>query len=196
MRRIFFVTHADVIMDPVVPVTDWQLSARGTARHRAFARACPPVGSVFSSFERKAMDGADILAEAQGLVARRVASLHENDRSATGYLPPAEFEAMADAFFAHPRDSQRGWERAIDAQARVVMTLRRVVAEAPSGDIAVVAHGGIGALLRAHLRGVGIDRSHDQPAGGGGGHLMVVSLPDWRLLQDWTRIEDFAEAQA
>ena len=33
------------------------------------------------------------------------ADLGENDRSATGYLPKAEFEAMADAFFARPDES-------------------------------------------------------------------------------------------
>lgn len=195
MRRLFFVTHADVVIDPDVPVPAWRLSMRGIARHRAFARVCPPLGCVVSSEERKAMDGADSLADAQGLPVRRVAALHENDRSATGYLPHAEFEVMADAFFANPHDSQRGWERAIDAQARVVKTLHGVVAEAPAGDIAVVAHGAIGALLRAHLLDVDIDRSHDQPAGGGG-HLMVVALPDWQLLRDWTPIEDYQEVQA
>ncbi|MBY6115868.1 phosphoglycerate mutase family protein [Mameliella alba] len=195
MRRLFFITHADVVMEPEVPVPEWRLSDRGRARHEAFARVCPPVGSVYCSMERKAVDGAEILAAAQGLRARSVLALHENDRSATGYLPPEEFEAVADAFFARPREKVRGWERAIDAQARVVMTLKRVLAEAPEGDLAVVAHGGIGALLRAHLLGVGIDRSHDQPAGGGG-HVMTVGLPGWQLLSDWTRIEEFAEEGA
>ena len=44
----------------------------------------------------------------------------ENDRSATGFLPREEFWATADLFFAHPTESIRGWERAIDAQARIV----------------------------------------------------------------------------
>ncbi|MGP6088028.1 histidine phosphatase family protein [Antarctobacter jejuensis] len=190
MRHLYFITHAEVVMDPAVAVPDWALSEVGQARHRAFAERCPPVAAIFCSYECKAMQGADILAEAQGLVAKRVLSLHENDRSATGYLPPEEFERVADAFFANPRQQVRGWERAIDAQARVVMTLKRVVAEAPDGDIAVVAHGGIGALLRAHLLDVLIDRTHDQPAGGGG-HAMVIGLPDWTLRRDWHRIESF-----
>lgn len=28
--------------------------------------------------------------------------MHENDRSATGFLPPPEFEAVANQFFANP----------------------------------------------------------------------------------------------
>lgn len=199
MRRLYYITHADVVIDPDVPVPEWRLSARGKARHEDFARRCPPVSSVFSSMERKAREGAAILAEDRGLVHREVLSLAENDRSATGYLPGPEFETMADAFFANPRESVRGWERAIDAQYRIVATLKRVVAEAPDGDIAVVAHGGIGALLRAHLTGSEIDRSHDQPRGAGG-HVLVVGLPAsgdadggaWRLLDGWISIDSFA----
>ena len=191
MRRLFYITHADVVQDPEVPVTDWALSARGIARHRALAARMPPLGAVFSSAERKAREGATLLAGAQGLTARTVLALHENDRSSTGYLPPVEFEAMADAFFARPRERVRGWERAIDAQYRIVATLRRIVPECRAGDIAVVAHGGVGALLRAHLLGASIDRSHDQPQGTGGGHVLTVSLPDWGLDRDWTAFEAF-----
>lgn len=36
----------------------------------------------------------------------------ENDRSSTGFLPPEEFEVVADAFFAQPGVSVRGWETA------------------------------------------------------------------------------------
>lgn len=151
VRRLYDVSHAEVAIDPSVPVPDWGLSKTGHARHAAFADLCPPVGSVFSSDERKAREGAEILATLRGIVVRRVLSLHENDRSATGYLPPEECEAVADAFFANPRERVRFWKRAIDAQARIVATLRRVVAEAPEGCIAVIAHGGVGALFRAHL---------------------------------------------
>ena len=36
-----------------------------------------------------------------------LADLGENDRSATGYLPKAEFEALADAFFSAPMSAWR-----------------------------------------------------------------------------------------
>ena len=74
--------------------------------------------------------------------------LGENDRSATGFLPPPEFERMADAFFANPTVSVRGWERAVDVQARIVAAVRAVAAaEEGAGDILVAAHGAVGALL-------------------------------------------------
>ncbi len=46
---ILFITHAEVEIDPEVPVTEWRFSGPGRIRHEA---------------------------------------LHENGRSATGYLPP------------------------------------------------------------------------------------------------------------
>ena len=36
-------------------------------------------------------------------------------------MPPEEFEYTADLFFAHPEESIRGWERASDAQRRVMV---------------------------------------------------------------------------
>ena len=179
--RLWYVTHADVVIDPEVPVPDWALTERGRARHQACAERISGIGSVLCSFERKAVEGAEIIAAAHGMLARPVLSLHENDRSATGYLPGPEFEATAEAFFARPREKIRGWERAIDAQYRIVATLKRVVAEAPKdGDIVVVAHGAVGALLRAHLLGDSISRSHDQPQGVGGGHWKMRQRRDRR----------------
>lgn len=192
MRRLFFITHAEVLIDPEVPVPEWPLSPEGRARHETFSARVTKITSVWSSAEVKARDGAEILAGAHGVALQVLEALHENDRSATGYLPPPEFERVADAFFAHPHDSVRGWERAADAQTRIVAAIDEVIARSPVGDIAVVAHGGVGALLRAHVLGMAIDRSHDQPRGGGG-HVMVLGLPDRAMLRDWQRIEQFEE---
>jgi broad specificity phosphatase PhoE len=99
----------------------------------------PRLRSLFCSTERKARDGAAILAEALGLPVTELEKLGENDRSSTGYLPKLEFEAMADAFFARPQESVRGWERAADAQSRIVAAVDEVLRRAPAeGDIAIV----------------------------------------------------------
>jgi broad specificity phosphatase PhoE len=97
--------------------------------------------------------------------------------------------ATADAFFARPDDSVRGWERAVDAQARIVAAVQAVLAQAPPGDVAIVAHGGVGALLLCHLKHVPISRAEDQP-GEGGGNIFVFGRADWALVQGWRRIEE------
>ena len=188
VRRLFFITHADVVQDPDVPVPRWPLSDAGRARHRSLNDWLPEVASIWSSDEQKAIDGAGILGAARGLTPSVLPALGEIDRSATGFLPAREFEDVADRFFAEPEVSVRGWERAVDAQGRIVAALREVARQVPEGDIAVVSHGAVGALAMAHLAGAPIARSFDQP-GRDGGHLMVIGLPGWSCLSGWQRIE-------
>lgn len=190
LGQVHFLTHPEVLIDPLVPIPDWPLSPRGLSRARAMLGQ-PWVGdirAVFASTERKARDMAEILAGHLGLAFTSFEELGENDRSATGYLPPPEFEATADAFFAQPETSIRGWERAVDAQARIVAAVTRVLASAPAGDLAIVAHGGVGALLLCHLKGVPIRRAEDQP-GQGGGQGFRFTRDGWHLWEGWRPIE-------
>lgn len=190
MATITFITHPDVAIDPSIPVPDWCLNPTGVARMRSMLTQhwVASITHVASSAERKARDGADILASHLGLVPSVHEALGENDRSATGYLPKPAFEALADAFFAKPTHSMQGWERAVDAQARIVGAVRAVLAQAPDGDVAVVSHGGVGALLLCHLRQSPISRAADQPRGNGG-YFLVFDRATWRLQSDWIRID-------
>jgi hypothetical protein len=120
------------------------------------------------------MDMAELLAGHLGLSYVTRADLGENDRSATGYLPREEFEATADLFFKHPDRSVRGWEPARAAQARIVGAIDDISKAAPHVNMAVVAHGGVGALLLCRLKGVPISRAEDQP-GEGGRQLFRIS---------------------
>lgn len=110
MPTLHFITHPEVVIDPSVPVPDWPLSPEGV-RRMGLALEQPwmsRLGAVFSSAERKAIDIARLVGKRFRLLPVIVAELGENDRSATGYLPKAEFEATADLFFAHPDESVRG----------------------------------------------------------------------------------------
>ena len=190
-RHVTFITHPDVLIDPAVPVPDWPLSERGRERMRTVVDQPWTAGlrDLFCSTERKARDGAAILADALGLPVTELEELGENDRSSTGYLPKLEFETMADAFFARPEESVRGWERAADAQRRIVAAVDEVLRRAPAeGDIAIVSHGGVGALLLCHLQGRPISRAADQPAGQGG-HYYAFTAEDRRLLHGWRSID-------
>ncbi|MBR0666993.1 histidine phosphatase family protein [Roseomonas hellenica] len=191
MTIVHFITHPEVTIDPAIPVPDWRLSNRGLDRMRRLLDHpwVEAIAAVFSSAERKAGDAVAILAGHRGLPVTVIDGLGENDRFATGYLPRAEFEVVADAFFARPQESVRGWERAIDAQARIVTAVERAIALAPSeGDVAILSHGGVGALLLCHLSGVPIIRAADQP-GEGGGNVFTFEAATRRLLSGWRRME-------
>lgn len=187
-----YLTHPQVRIDPDVPVPQWGLSSVGLDRTalvstREWVRN---LGRIISSDEVKAVETAEILAKAAGIIPEQVESMHENDRSATGFLPPPAFEAAADWFFAHPHQSFHGWERAIDAQSRIVSAVDAVLsAHDPTIPIAFIGHGGVGTLLKCHLSGQIISRSTDQPPGGG--NLFCFTLADRRISCDWTAMEDW-----
>ncbi len=147
----------------------------------------PRLAHVFSSPEPKALQTAELLAAACGCPFVVEEGLRENDRSTTRFLPPPEFEAVADLFFHNPTLSVRGWETAQAAQQRVVAAVQRCLARAPSGDVAVVAHGAVGTLLWCHLAGWPIDRQHDQP---GQGSWYSVDTTTKQPLFPWRRTPD------
>jgi broad specificity phosphatase PhoE len=190
VTSVFFITHPEVVVNPRIPVPQWKLSPRGVARvHRMLEQDwVADIGYIVTSEERKAMDTAELLAGHLALSCVTRAALGENDRAATGYLPREEFEATADLFFKHPNRSVRGWEPAGAAQARFVGAIDGILEAAPPVNMAVVAHGGVGALLLCRLKGVPISRAEDQP-GEGGGNFFVFRRDDRTLLQGWRPVD-------
>lgn len=189
MPTAYYITHPQVRIDPDVAVPDWGLSDLGRARARSMLGQpwVSAIRRIVSSGERKAIETAEILGHHLGMTPEIRPRMHENDRSATGFLPPPEFEAVADQFFAHPETSIRGWERAIDAQARIRAEVDDILSRHEAGDIAFVGHGGVGTLLLLSLTGRPISRAADQP--GGGGHYYAFTVPDLQLLHGWRPIE-------
>jgi len=187
-QAVYFITHPDVRVDPSVPVPDWSLSVRGRERMQS-ALGLPWVadlGAIHSSTERKAVEGAEILAGHLGLDFARHADLGENDRTSTGFLPPSEFEAVADLFFAHPLESVRGWETAAAAQERICAAVDRILTQTKAGcPVAIVSHGAVGALLLCRLLGEPIDRKRDQPPTGGG-NFYVFDAATRAVQSGWT----------
>ena len=194
MTGAYFVTHPDVIIDPAIPITEWRLSPVGRRRMEVLLQQpwVPNLGSVWCSSERKAIEAAEIIGNAVGANPRQLRQLGENDRSSTGYLPRVEFEATADAFFANPDRSIRGWETAADAQRRIIDAIATVLGQTQAGpDIVLVSHGAVGALLLCHLRNCPISRLRDQPPGGGGNYF-AFDATTRSLRHGWRPIEDCA----
>ncbi|MGY8711019.1 histidine phosphatase family protein [Bradyrhizobium sp. 18BD] len=192
MSIVRYLTHPQVQIDPDVPVPQWGLSPVGRARTEAVANASwlATTTQIISSGERKAIETAEIIAAKLGIMIEIREAMHENDRSATGFLKPTEFEAVADQLFAQPEISVRGWERAIDAQARIVREAEAVLSRNRAGDVLFVGHGAVGTLLFCHIAGHPIDRAYDQPAGGG--HVFAFARETRGILHGWRRLEEMA----
>lgn len=201
----YFITHPDVVIDPAKPIERWGLSPRGRERMHALLgqRWLRRVGCVLSSSEQKALDAAEILLNALAVPHRVVPELGEFDRSSTGLVEPEEFLALVDEFFRWPERSIRGWEPAAHAQSRVLAAVRAAATswlasahDAEATDLAFVAHGGVGALLLAHLSGAAISHDFIQPPpapggppGSGGGNYFRFSLRALKLEHGWRAID-------
>lgn len=186
MTCAIYVTHPEVVIDPKVPTPDWGLNATGAARVAALAQRMPDAPMhVVSSAERKALETAWPLAAKLHTPVEVRPAMHENDRSATGFLPGPEFEAVADAFFATPTESVRGWETAAAAQARIVAEVEAVLAQTHL-PVLFTGHGAVGTLLFCALAGERIDRRWDQS---GGGHWFAFDTQTRRPERHWAPIE-------
>lgn len=187
MAVLRYLSHPQVAIDPAVPVPDWGLSETGRARVAAAAARGWPAGTarIIASAERKAQETAAILAAALGLPVETCAAMGEIDRSATGYVPHDRHEELADLCFAVPEASAAGWERAVDAQARIIAAAAPVLAAGE--DVLLVGHGGVGTLLWCHLAGRPIARAEDQ--GPGGGQVWTAALPGGAPRQPWHPME-------
>jgi broad specificity phosphatase PhoE len=191
MSTAYFITHPDVVINPAIPVARWPLSRRGRMRMLRMLENpwVSGVSAIYCSTEQKAIDGAAIISEALGIPYTTIPELGENDRSATGYLSEPEFNAVVDEFFRRPEESVRGWERAVDAQQRIIAGTKAVLEAMPvDGNVAIVAHGGTGTLLLCHLAGVPISRDCDQPRTNGGNYF-AFDLMTFRLLHGWRSID-------
>jgi len=185
--RFYYVSHPEVAVDAEVPVPEWGLSDVG--RSRALSMLQQPwlgeVSSIGSSPETKALETARILGDHLGIEVDELPDSREIDRSSTGFVSHDRHEELADRLFSEPAVSADGWERAIDAQQRIIGVFAPFL-EVGSPTRVVVGHGGVGTLLLCHLLGIDIDRLHDQP---GQGHYWAFDCETSQILHRWRPID-------
>lgn len=150
--KLFFVRHARPIMDPNVPVAQWQLDPQGRAELERLANL-PDLRAarrIVASTEPKAMGTAMAIQAAQGLpLVECFAELGEVHKASF----VGDHDAAMAQLFAEPETSARpGWEPAATALRRFGACVDRLRAET-EGDLIVVAHGTVISLYLTALLG-------------------------------------------
>lgn len=197
MSIVRYLSHPQVLVDPNKDVPKWSLNEIGKSRVEALVERIINDGilvgtkHIISSAEIKAIETAQPIADVLGCKLTVRPLMHENDRSATGFLKPDEFEKVADQFFTHPDISARGWETAKAAQARILEQVNKNISDNDNGDVLFVGHGGVGTLLYCALSGNKIDRQFDQGPGGGGNYFAFdiktrKALHGWQIMEKLT----------
>ena len=155
MRKLILVKHAPPEVVPGVPPERWALSTKGQA-------LCVPLADklaehqpsvVVSSEEPKAAETARLVAEHLGVPWRTALGLHEHDRSNVPHMRSGEFISMVELFFRKPSELVLGRETADAARDRFEAAVLRASAEQHEGNVAVVSHGTVIALLLGNRNG-------------------------------------------
>lgn len=191
MPLAYYITHPQVQIDPEKPVPQWSLSELGASRLQLVGQRdwVKSITCFVSSDETKALETVQLLINKRDVPFFVREDAHENDRSATGFVPPDRFEELANQFFAKPDESVLGWEKACDAQARILtMTNAMLDQHGQKGNLAFIGHGGVGTLLLCALQGAPIARIHDQPADGG--NVFAFDSTSRKVLHGWKPLEE------
>lgn len=180
MRKLILIKHASPQVQPDLPPERWPLSDDGRAKCARLAEqvAAYSPGVVVSSDEMKAEETGRIVAEQLGVPHHTAADLHEHDRSNVPQLRSAEFISLMELLFRRPRDLVLGKETAVAALSRFQSALDEVLMDHPEGNVAVVSHGTVIALLLEKLgkrRGFDVWRAMKLPS------FAVLSLPGMAL---------------
>lgn len=153
MRKLILVKHAPPEVVPGTPPERWTLSEKGRALCAPLAEklAAHAPAEIVASEEPKAAETARLVAERLGVPWRTAPGLHEHDRSNVPHMPSREFISMVELFFRKPAELVLGRETADAARKRFEAAVREVMAGQPQGNVAVVSHGTVIALMLGAL---------------------------------------------
>ncbi len=143
-QHLILVRHSAVHADPAIPSPNWQLSEDGRSRcHTLAAKLQPyPVEQFITSYEPKAIETGQILAEVFGVPCQTAAGLQEHDRRGVPYFASkTAFETAVSTFFTHPTELVFGAETAVQARDRFATAVAQQRANHPQKSLALVAHG-------------------------------------------------------
>jgi broad specificity phosphatase PhoE len=152
MLKLILIKHASPQVIPGTPPETWKLSEPGRESCLRLAealRAHSP-GVVVSSIEPKAIETAEIVAQALQIPSHTAPELHEHDRSNVPHMRSSEFISSMELFFRRPSELVLGNETASAALSRFEKAVQGVLDQYASHDsIAIVSHGTVIALLLA-----------------------------------------------
>jgi broad specificity phosphatase PhoE len=187
MTLIYLIRHARTHQNPDIPAEQWNLSEEGFVAAAALAgkQFWTAIERVITSTERKTYATIAPTLELWDIPQEAMAAFDEVQR--TGYTATqADYEAQVRQLFADPDSSVDGWETATHATQRAVAGLNHLLVTYPGQNLAIVGHGLLWSLVRAHLLG----KSHVEPA-----EWKAVQFPDvmvWRMEKgEWHLMQDF-----
>ncbi|MBE2239541.1 MAG: histidine phosphatase family protein [Caldilineaceae bacterium] len=151
MTLLYLITHAHTQVEPALDAVHWRLSSTGQAQAEALA-ALPfwrDIDRILVSHEAKTrLTIAPVVAKRRIQI---VAGGQFDEVARPGWVE--EYSARVQDFFATPDRSVGGWEPAAHALQRFLAGITLYVTPCGAEQIALVSHGLVLSLYRAHLLG-------------------------------------------
>lgn len=180
-RLLVLVRHSVPAIDPEIPSAEWPLSAEGRERCLSLAEslAAYDLTAIVTSTEPKAAETGQIVADALGIPCPSAPNLHEHERENVAFGTTEQFVEQVTRLFENPAELTMGSETANRACSRYAAAVSAVIAQHPTGNLAIVSHGTVMTLFisrLADLDPVPFWRRLGLPA------FAVLSLPAYQLL--------------
>jgi broad specificity phosphatase PhoE len=155
-HHLILIRHSQSLPLQGIDAQRWPLAPEGEERAAALAPRIAPYapGLVFASYERKAVQTAQILAEALHVPYVLWPGLHEHVRTAVPYFDRTTFLNLVEEFFTRPDDLIFGGETANGAHRRFRAALDDLLGAYPGRTIAAVSHGTVLSLFLAPRAGL------------------------------------------
>jgi broad specificity phosphatase PhoE len=187
-KYLILVRHSLPQIEPGVPAREWHLSADGVQRAGQLAKELTRYqpGSIFTSFEPKAVETAHIIAEQLDLPTEIKEGLQEHARPGKDYLSQEAFEDNIKRFFDSPAELVMGLETADQAYLRFNNAIAGILSANPNQTFVVVTHGTVMSAYIARRTGCSAFtfwKALGLPA------YAILSPPDLDLL---VAVENFA----
>lgn len=188
MRKIILIKHARPLVQEDVPSHDWGLSEEGRSAANRLAEELKEFepSIVLSSEEPKAAQTAQILCDVLDKPLKLEPGLAEHDRENVPMMASREFISLMALFFKQNTRLVLGRETAAQATRRITSTVDNQLLAHPEGNVAMVTHGTVLALLladRARVDPFQTWRRMALPS------YAVFSVPEWDLEKIIDRME-------
>lgn len=155
MDSLLLIKHAmpEIVAD--LPPAQWVLSEDGRVGAERLAPLLAPYQPtrMFTSKEPKARETGAVVSRALGIACEERENLHEHERPDARWMEHDAFDAIVTRFFEHPDETVFETEPARTAAARFGTAMDRLLADHPTGSIAVTAHGTVISLYVAERTG-------------------------------------------
>ena len=152
--EIVFLRHAETLVDPDSPASEWHLAPSGRSESYELAASgiLGEVDAIVSSDEMKAIETAEPFAKMFGLEINRNHSFRELNRNTGPFLTREEYLSCVQEVLRNPSARPNGWECATDALSRTKRAVQQTMSQYGSKRVLVVSHGLVLTLYFADLQ--------------------------------------------